>query len=294
MELMQLQEDDVDAKIRQAEEELANLRKQRALIELQNQLAEEQRLLADAQQIPPQITAVHPVVHPDPPHFLGRYPVVALEPEQPRFKRSDSELTLAQEDGLLAFPEHTPMLPVTKVYHGIHRKEFLQLMRRLETHFAEWPHYYATDDNKVVEACRHLSEGIAVKWALVRLTPEDRRTWPEFCVWLNSNIRNFVNPDIAERRYKAARQRRGQTVNRFAKILGSLEVNLPRLVTDYERCERLWIGVLPEVRNASRSGFPASYHTGVTQLIAAGRTLTRERPRRKRRRGGRRAAAAAV
>ncbi|KAL4905509.1 hypothetical protein BDW74DRAFT_152738 [Aspergillus multicolor] len=101
------------------------------------------------------------------------------------------------------------MLPVTKVYHGIHRKEFLQLMRRLVIHFAEWPHYYTSDGNKVAEACRHLSEGLAVKWALVRLTPEDRRTWSEFCVWLNSNIRNFVNPDIAERRYKAARQCRG-------------------------------------------------------------------------------------
>lgn len=62
------------------------------------------------------------------------------------------------------------MLPVTKVYHGINRKELLLLMRRLEAHFAEWAHYYTDDDNKIVEACRHLSEGIAVKWALVRLS----------------------------------------------------------------------------------------------------------------------------
>ncbi|KAL5342131.1 hypothetical protein BJX70DRAFT_357033 [Aspergillus crustosus] len=206
------------------------------------------------------------------------------------FKRPDSEVTLAEDDGLLAFPEHIPMLPVTKVYHGVNRKEFLLLMRRLEKHFAEWGQYYASDDNKLGEACRHLSEGLAIKWALVRLTPEDRRTWPEFCVWLSSNIRNFVNPDIAERRYITARQRKQQPVGRFAALLGSHEVNLPRLITDHERCQRLWEGVLPEIRAACRSGFPTSFHTGVSQLCAAARSLIHSEPKRRRRkRGGRRA-----
>ncbi|KAL4784991.1 major facilitator superfamily domain-containing protein [Aspergillus varians] len=150
---------------------------------------------------------------PEPTNFLGRYPVLALEPEaQPTFKRSDSGFTFTAEDGLFAFPEHIPMLAVSKVYHGVNRKDFLLLMRRLEEHFVEWAAFYTADDNKIAEACRHLSEGISVKWALVRLTPEDTRTWPEFCVWLSSNIRNFVNPDVAERRYKAARQRKGQSV----------------------------------------------------------------------------------
>ncbi|KAL5041965.1 hypothetical protein BDW71DRAFT_156374 [Aspergillus fruticulosus] len=77
---------------------------------------------------------------------------------------------------------------------------------------------------------------------------------------------------------------------------GIAEVNMPRLVTDYERCGRLWMVVLPGLRNASQPGFSTSYRTGISQLCAAGRSLTRERPRRKRRRGpcgGRGAAAAA-
>ncbi|KAL4912861.1 hypothetical protein BDW62DRAFT_216017 [Aspergillus aurantiobrunneus] len=165
------------------------------------------------------------------------------------------------------------MLPVTKVYHGVNCKEFLLLMRRLEAHFEEWEDYYSTDNTRIDEACRHLSEGI------------DRC---EFCVWLSSNIRNFVNPEVAERRYKAVRQRKQQSVSRFAAFLGSLEANLPRLLSDQERCQRLWEGVLPEIRKASRSGFPSCYHTGVTELCAAARSLRGGRPRRGRR-GGRRA-----
>lgn len=292
MEVLTPQVDDVDFRIRQAEEELIRLRKERALVELQNQLAEEQRFLANSRNAQPISHTTHRAPG-EPTDFLGRYPVLPFERDtQPVLKRSDSELTLSEEDGLLMFPEHTPMLPVTKVYHGVNRKEFLLLMRRLETHFAEWPHYYTFDDNKIAEACRHLSEGIATKWALIRLSPDNRRTWSDFCVWLSSNIRNFVNPDIAERRYQTVRQRPNQPVSRYAAMLGSLEANLPRLVTDYERCERLWEGVLPEVRNASQSGFPTSFHTGVSQLCAASRSvsMTTRGGRWRRRRGrGRRA-----
>ncbi|KAL4924857.1 uncharacterized protein BDV17DRAFT_284430 [Aspergillus undulatus] len=130
-------------------------------------------------------------------------------------------------------------------------------MRRLVEHFRQWEHYYADDANKIAEATRHLSGGIGV----------------------SSNIRNFVNPDVAERRYQAARQRKTQSESRFAAMLGSLEMNLPRLVTDYERCQRLWEGVLPQIRHASLPGFPTTYHTGVTDLCAAGRSLTRGRRR---------------
>lgn len=291
MEVLTPQVDDVDLRIRQAEEELTRLRKERALVELQNQLAEEQRLLANSHNAQPTSHTIHRADEPT--DFLGRYPVLPFEQEaQPVLKRSDSELTLSEEDGLLMFPKHIPMLPVTKVYHGVNRKEFLLLMRRLEAHFTEWAHYYTLDDNKIAEACRHLSDGIATKWALVRLSPDDdRRTWPDFCVWLSSNIRNFVNPDVAERRYQTVRQRPNQPVSRYAALLGSLEANLPRLVTDYERCERLWEGVFPEIRNASRSGFPASFHTGISELCAAGRsvTMTKRGGRPRRRRGRRRA-----
>ncbi|KAL4885727.1 hypothetical protein BJY04DRAFT_179124 [Aspergillus karnatakaensis] len=288
--LPQLQADEYDVQIRQAEEQLSKLRKQRALLDVQRQLAEEQRLLdlAQAPQSDLSVTHIPHVVRHDPP-FLGRYPVYEADSVQRVFKRSDSEVTLALDDGFLSFPEHVPMLAVTKVYHGVNRKEFLLLMHRLEGHFAESGQYYATDNKKVAEACRHLSEGLAVKCALVRLTPEDKRTWPEFCVWLSSYIRNFVNPDIAERRYTTARQRKQEPVSRFAALLGSHEANLPCLLTDYERCQRLWEGVLPEIRAACRSGFPVSYHTGVSQLCAAAQSLTRAQPtRRRRNRGGRR------
>ncbi|KAL4789454.1 hypothetical protein BDV19DRAFT_374123 [Aspergillus venezuelensis] len=83
-------------------------------------------------------------------------------------------MTLAGEQEMLAYLEHTPMLPVTKMYHGVHRKEFLLLMCRLEDHFLEWAEYYANDANKIAEATRHLSEEIAVKWALNRLSLSDR------------------------------------------------------------------------------------------------------------------------
>ncbi|KAL6235064.1 hypothetical protein BDW75DRAFT_210714 [Aspergillus navahoensis] len=53
------------------------------------------------------------------------------------------------------------------------------------------------------------------------------------------------------------------------------------LVIDYEQCELLWMGVFPEVRNASRSGFPDFYHTSASILCAAGKSLTCVRPRRK-------------
>ncbi|KAL4963980.1 uncharacterized protein BDV14DRAFT_201238 [Aspergillus stella-maris] len=188
MEVLMPHEDEYDVKIPQAEEELARLHKQRALLQLQNQLAEEQRLIDNSQYAPP-INA--PVVA-EPANFLGRYQVVAYEPEpQP-----------AQ--------------------------------------------YYADDANKIAEATRYLSEGIAVKWALNRLSLSDKNTWSEFCVWLSSYIRNFVNPDAAERRWNTARQRRDEPVSRFARTLGGFEVNLPRLVSDRERCERLSEGVLQE------------------------------------------------
>lgn len=75
---------------------------------------------------------------PEPTDFLGRYPVLPFERDSPPgLKRSDSESTLSEEDGLLMLPEHIPMLPVSKVYQGVNRKEFLLLMRRLEAHFAE-------------------------------------------------------------------------------------------------------------------------------------------------------------
>ncbi|KAL2867641.1 uncharacterized protein BJX67DRAFT_75207 [Aspergillus lucknowensis] len=286
MESHQLQEDELDVKIRQAEEDLAKLRKERSLLELHNQLAEEQRLLSLARQ---NGTSRHvPIVTPsEPNHFLGRYPVVSLEPDaEQTFKRSDSEATLGELDGIFGVSADIPLLPVTKIYHGANRKEFLLLMRRLEAHFEEWGQYYVTDHRKISEATRHLPEGISVKWALAQLPPQGKRTWSEFCVWLSSNIQNFVNPDVAERRYRSARQRKKQSVSRFAALLGSMEANLPRLVSDDERCRRLWEGVLPEIRSASPYGCPASYHTGVTQLCAAARSSTGvERKRRRRRRG---------
>ncbi|KAL2823830.1 hypothetical protein BDW59DRAFT_92599 [Aspergillus cavernicola] len=290
-------EDDVDVKIRKAEEELARLRKERALIELQHQLAEEQRFLANAHENATSVPHVPHAAHVAPPkatNFLGPYPVVAFDADsaEQRFKRSSSELTLGVDDAISPFPEYTPMLPVAKVYHGINRKEFLLLMRRLEGHFEEEDQYYVTDHRKISEACRHLSEGIRVKWALVQLSPDGRTSWPDFCVWLSSNIRNFVNPDVAERRYRGARQRREQPVSRFAALLGSLEANLPRLLSDDERRQRLWDGVLPEIRAAAPYGFPTSYQVGITQLCAAARSLIGGgRPRRRRRRGGGRARA---
>ncbi|KAI9368328.1 hypothetical protein BJX61DRAFT_537334 [Aspergillus egyptiacus] len=185
------------------------------------------------------------------------------------------------------------MLPVTKEYRGANRKEFLLLMRRLEAHFEEWNQFYVTDYLKISEAHRHLSDEIRLKWALVRVSPEGNKTWSDFCVWLSSNVRNFVHPDVAERRYRTARQRRYEPVARFARLLNSLEVNLPRLVSDDERCQRLWEGVLPEIRAASRQGYPTSFHAGLSDLCSVAKLIPggggdRYRPGRRRRRRGRR------
>ncbi|KAL4946559.1 hypothetical protein BDV06DRAFT_182407 [Aspergillus oleicola] len=66
--------------------------------------------------------------------------------------------------------------------YGIHRKEFLLLMRRLEEHFKGWAQFYADDVNKIAKATRHLSEGIVVKWTLNQLSLADTRTWSELCL----------------------------------------------------------------------------------------------------------------
>ncbi|KAL4947017.1 hypothetical protein BDW69DRAFT_179193 [Aspergillus filifer] len=41
---------------------------------------------------------------------------------------------------------------------------------------------------------------------------------------LNSNVRNFVNSDAAERRWNTARQRRYEPVSRFARTLGGEDI----------------------------------------------------------------------
>lgn len=58
MEALTPQVDDVDLRIRQAEE-LTRLRKERGLVKLQNQLAEEQRLLANSHNAQPISHTIH-------------------------------------------------------------------------------------------------------------------------------------------------------------------------------------------------------------------------------------------
>lgn len=78
MEVLTPQVDDVDFRIRQAEEELIRLRKERALVELQNQLAEEQRFLANSHSAQPISHTIHRAAG-EPTDFLGRYPVLPFE-----------------------------------------------------------------------------------------------------------------------------------------------------------------------------------------------------------------------
>lgn len=169
-----------------------------------------------------------------------------------REKTSEGERRNGTENGQ-EDAEVPPTFTVKKQFRGVNRKEYSMLVEFLESHFAQYEHYYAPDERRIEEGLRHVSPDIARAWGHAAVTDEQMGpTWPNFCQFLQSKIVPFVDPAVAQRNYHSRSQRQEQTVREFANHLGSWEQHLEVLLTDEQRIRNLWEKILPEVRDEAR------------------------------------------
>ncbi|EYE91919.1 uncharacterized protein EURHEDRAFT_415912 [Aspergillus ruber CBS 135680] len=145
--------------------------------------------------------------------------------------------------------EVPPTFTVKRQYRGASRKEYNLTIEFLQSHFAQYEHYYASDERKIEEGLRHVVPDIERAWDL-HVVNNDRvePTWSNFCKFLLSRIINLVDPTVARRQYYGRSQRENQTVREFSNHLGSWESNLEELLTEGQRIQNLWERVLPSVR----------------------------------------------
>lgn len=169
--------------------------------------------------------------------------------QQERISRQGSSGREKMQDEQEEDVEVPPTFTVKRQYRGASRKEYNLTIEFLQSHFAQYERYYASDARKIEEGLRHVTPDIERAWGFHVVTYDKTEpTWSNFCKFLLSRVINLVDPAVARRQYYGRSQREDQTVREFSNHLGSWESNLEELLTEEQRIQNLWERVLPSVR----------------------------------------------
>lgn len=171
-----------------------------------------------------------------------------------------------------------PTFAVAQRYRLVNRKEYNTLIRFLEHYFSQFQRYYAPDYRKINEALRHVIPSIANTYNQFVAHEGSDRTWPQFCDFLQTRVKNKTDPASAHRHYYGSSQRQGQTVRDFARHLEVSEGNLTDLLPEAQRIQDLWDRILPDVRDEA---LPHQYQsTSYQDHVAHLHTIERGMPTR--------------
>ncbi|PWY81664.1 hypothetical protein BO94DRAFT_587369 [Aspergillus sclerotioniger CBS 115572] len=147
------------------------------------------------------------------------------------------------------FPQgEPPSLALGPIFHESPQADLQEAISRLEEHFAQWGHYYYSDERKIMEGRRHMSILLLDKWTEHVMSNPGLHTWHGFRSFVLHREVKSLGSEEAARRYDRAFQKPTQSVRDHASHLTQLEHEMGVVFDDDERILKLYDTILPEVR----------------------------------------------
>ncbi|KAJ6168272.1 hypothetical protein N7497_001115 [Penicillium chrysogenum] len=258
--------DELDTEIREAQCQLAKLRQQRWLIDIQQQVADEQSALVMAWNRLAATTnkdrspTIGPVVKDS---VKAQYRKTAAA----RMQKGDSKYVIIQASNnngtapseqtidratssMLGRSKH-PSSPSPKVpvYHGRALGKFTTYARVMERHFEIYPEWYKTDERKINWALTHVAFNLKNEWnRQIHDIPSEEITFGGFCTFLIHQLQNGVYLEVAKARYMESHQRPSQSVTDFSNRIQQREPHFCNF-SDRARMRHLFEHLTNTVRN---------------------------------------------
>ncbi|KAE8132893.1 hypothetical protein BDV38DRAFT_199376 [Aspergillus pseudotamarii] len=241
------------AEILQLQNQLAQVRNQRIILELRNEIARENQLLAAAQrrlqatesQTPTGGCALNSSHTPTPFTIGSTTPANKGTNATPWDSRPNPVTGNNNTSGTIIPRKEAelPRLPVPRKYYGRDRSSYLTLVSKLRGLFRKHKRYFALDKNKIAEAKRHLSRLVLDEWTTYTESRGRAHTWDEFRFFLLRQIERPATPRVARHRWNVTRQHRDETVRDFANYLVMLENDFSTPISEQDRSQRLCHGM---------------------------------------------------
>ncbi|KOC07790.1 hypothetical protein AFLA70_76g002711 [Aspergillus flavus AF70] len=253
------------AEILRLQNRLTEIRNQRKILELRNEIARENQLLADAQ---------HRLQATESQMMTGdRSPNSSHTPTPPT-----AGSAIPADEGIHARPPDSrpksvtevPKLPVNRKYCGQDRSSYITLVSNLRGFFCKHEQHFASDKNKIAEAKRYLSRLVLDEWTTHAGLSGRTHTWGEFCFFLLRQIGRPATPRLARHRWNVTRKHCDETVQDFANYLVMLEDDFSTPLSEHERSQRLCNGMSSSLQKRARydSSFFTLRYDAQVELLA--------------------------
>ncbi|KAB8271725.1 hypothetical protein BDV30DRAFT_143305 [Aspergillus minisclerotigenes] len=250
------------AEILRLRNRLTEIRNQRKILALRNEIARENQLLADAQhrlqatesQMMTGDRSLNSSHTPTPPTAGSAIPADEGIHAKPSDSRPNPVTGNNDTSGNVITRKGTevPKLPVNRKYCGRDRSSYITLVSNLRSFLRKHKRYFASDKNKIAEAKRHLSRLILDEWTTLEESSGRTHTWDEFCFFLLRQIERPATPRLARHRWNVTRQHHDETVRDFANYLVMLEENFSTPISEHDRSQRLFNGMSNLLRMRAR------------------------------------------
>ncbi|QRD89300.1 hypothetical protein F9C07_11390 [Aspergillus flavus] len=252
------------AEILRLQNRLTDIRNQRKILELRNEIARESQLLADAQ---------HRLQATESQMMTGDRSLNSSHTPT----RLTAGSAIPADKGIKAShrtrdpnPREVPKLPINKKYCGRDRSSYITLVSNLRGFFCKHEQHFASDKNKIAEAKRHLSRLILDEWTTLEESSGRTHTWDEFCFFLLRQIERPATPRLARHRWNVTRKHCDETVQDFANYLVMLEDDFSTSLSEHERSQRLCNGMSSSLQKRARddSSFFTLRYAAQVELLA--------------------------
>lgn len=266
------------AEILRLQNRLTDIRNQRKILELRNEIARESQLLADAQH---RLQATESQMMTgdrslNSSHTPTRLTAGSAIPADKGIKAKPSDSRPKpvtgnnNTSGNVISRREVPKLPINKKYCGRDRSSYITLVSNLRGFFCKHEQHFASDKNKIAEAKRHLSRLMLDEWTTLEESSGRTHTWDEFCFFLIRQIERPATPRLARHRWNVTRKHCDETVQDFANYLVMLEDDFSTSLSEHERSQRFCNGMSSSLQKRARddSSFFTLRYDAQVELLA--------------------------